>query len=151
MKSHLTRMLAIAAIGLFTVCASATPASAQNALQGAFKLPSDVRWQGTNLPAGDYTFSLKSAAVPARIVVEGPNGGAFIITAATSKRPSGEQSFLILERHGATRFVREMYLADLNLHLRYSAPRIPKDEQQLAQGPASTEQVLIATAKYTQK
>jgi hypothetical protein len=151
MKSHLTRMLVIAAIGLFTVCASATPASAQNAFQGAFTLPSEVRWQDANLPAGDYTFSLKSAAVPAQILVKGPNASAFILTAATDKRAAGEQSFLTVERRGGTRFVREMYLAALGLHLRYKAPRIPKDEQQLAQGPGTTEQVFIATNKYAHK
>jgi hypothetical protein len=144
MKSHLTRMLAIAAIGLFTVCASATPASAQAAFKGAFTLPSEVRWQGKNLPAGDYTFSLKSASLPAQLFVKGPKGGTFILTAATDDRAAGEQSFLTVERRGTTSFIREMYLAGLGLHLRYNAPRTPKDEQPLAQGPATTERVLIA-------
>jgi hypothetical protein len=151
MRSRLTRILVIVSIGLFTACASATPASAQNAFQGAFTLPTDVRWQGNDLPAGPYTFSLKSAAIPAHIVAKGPNGATFILTCATDERASGEQSFLILERHGVTRFVREIYLAGLNLHLRYSVPRIPKDERQIAQGPATTEQVLIATTKYIHK
>jgi hypothetical protein len=152
MKSPLTRMLAIAAIGIFTVCASATPASAQSAFKGAFTLPSEVRWQGKNLPAGDYTFSLKSATVPAQLLVEGPNGAAFILTSATDDRAAGEQSFLTIERHGSTRFIREMYLAAISLHLRYSAPRIPKDEQRLAQGPATNERVLIAANNtYTHK
>jgi hypothetical protein len=145
MKSYLTRMLAIAAIGLFTVCASATPASAQQAFKGAFTLPNDVRWQGKDLPAGDYTFSLKSVAVPAQLVVTGANGNSmFIITCATDDRIKGEQSFLTVERHGATSFIRELYLAGLAMELRYDAPRIPKNEQRLAQGPVTTERVLIA-------
>jgi hypothetical protein len=145
MKSHLTRMLAIAAIGLFTVCASATPASAQ-AFKGAFTLPTDVRWQGTNLPAGDYTFSLKSVALPAQLVVTGANGNSvFIITCATDDRIKGEQSFLTVERHGATSFIRELYLAGLAMDLRYGAPRMTKDEQRIAQGPVTTERVLIAS------
>jgi hypothetical protein len=151
MRSHLTRMLAIAAIGLFAVCVSATPASAQNAFKGAFTLPSEVRWQGTNLPAGDYTFTLKSTAVPAQLLLKGPNGSAFILTTTTDDRGAGDRSFLTVERQGVTRFVREVYLAGLNLHLCYQAPRIPKDEQQLAQGPATTEQVLISSTKYIHK
>ncbi len=151
MKSHLTRMLAIAAIGLFTVCASATPASAQSAFKGTFTLPSEVRWQGATLPAGDYTFSLKSAALPAQLLLQGPNGFAFIFTSVTDDRAAGQQSFLTVERRGATRFISEMYLAGMSLHLRYNAPKIPKDEQQLAQGPASTEQVLIAANKFVRK
>src|ERR1700682_824995 len=125
MKSHLTRMLAIAAIGLFTVCASATPASAQNAFKGAFTLPSDVRWQGTNLPAGHYTFSLKSVSLPAQLVVTGANGSVFIVTSATDDRANGEQSFLTVERHGATSFIREMYLAGIAMDLHYGVPRTP--------------------------
>jgi hypothetical protein len=151
MKSHLTRMLAIAAIGLFTVFASATPASAQVAFKGAFTLPSEVRWQGKNLPAGDYTFSMKSATVPNQLFVKGPNGGTFILTSATDDRAAGEQSFLTVERHGGTSFIREMYLAGLSLHLRYSAPRTPKNEQRLAQGPVTTERVLIAANTYSHK
>jgi hypothetical protein len=38
-------------------------------------------------------------------------------------------------------------LAELGLELRYQVPSIPKNERQLAQGPASTEHVLIAMAK----
>ncbi len=145
MKSYLTRMLAIAAIGLFTVCASATPASAQ-AFKGHFTLPSDVRWQGTNLPAGDYTFALKSASVPAQLTVTGANGNSvFIITSATNGRTAGEQSFLVVERNGATRFIRELYLAGIAMDLHYNAPRSLKDGQRIAQGPVTTERVLIAS------
>jgi len=152
MKSHLSRILAIAVIGALAACASATPASAQSAFQGAFTLPDDVRWQGKNLPAGDYTFSLKSAALPAQLVVHGSGGSCFIVTSVTDDRATGERSFLIVERHGVTSFIREMYLADLALHLRYEAPRIPKDEKQLVQGPATSEKVFIASNNsYTHK
>jgi hypothetical protein len=37
-----------------------------------------------------------------------------------------------------------MYLADLGVELRYQAPKTPKKDVELAQGPASVEQVLIA-------
>lgn len=145
MKSYMSRMLAIAAIGLFAVCASATPASAQGVFKGHFTLPSDVRWQGANLPAGEYTFSLKSASAPAQLTVTGANGNSvFIVTGATDGRMPGRESFLVIERKGASQFVSELYLAGITLDLRYGVPRTDKGEQQLAQGPVTTERVLIA-------
>lgn len=147
MKANFSRMLAIATLGFIAICASANPASAQSASKGTFTLPEDVRWGNASLPAGDYSFSLKSAGLPAQIILQGPNGGAFIMTSSTDKRDQGESSNLTIERRGGTRFVRTMYLADLGLELRYAAPSIPKHERELVQGPVSTEQVLIAMAK----
>jgi hypothetical protein len=147
MKSNFSRILAIATLGLIAVCASPNPASAQAAFKGSFTLPEDVRWGNASLPAGDYTFVLKSNSLPAQIVLQGPNGSVFIQTGATDKRNDGESSNMTIERRGNTRFVHDLYLADLGMHLRYSVPSLPKNERMLAQGPASTEQVLIAMAK----
>ena len=145
MKSNFSRILAIATLGLIAVCASASAASAQSIFKGKFTLPENVQWGNASLPAGDYTFSLKSASVPAQIFLQGPNGGAFIMTGSIDKRDEGESSNLTIERRGESHFVHTMYLADLGLELRYRVPSIPKNERQLAQGPASIEKVLIAT------
>jgi hypothetical protein len=147
MKSSFSRILAITAIALIAVCVSATSASAQSAFKGSFTLPNDVRWANVGMPAGDYTFSLKSEGLPAQISVQGPNGSAFVLTSVTDKRHSGESSIMTIERRGNSRFVSDLYLADLGVHLRYSVPSLPENERMLAQGPASTEQVLIAMAK----
>jgi hypothetical protein len=147
MKSNFSRILAVTAIALIALCATATPASAQNAFKGTFTLPDDVRWASATMPAGDYSFVLKSAATPAVIRVDGPNGSAFILPVEADRKDSGDSSRLTIERRGATRFVSEIYLADLGLHLHYSAPSLPKSERLLAQGPVSTEQVLMAMAK----
>jgi hypothetical protein len=147
MKSNISRILAIAAIALVTICASATPASAQAAYRGTFTMPNDVRWAGAALPAGDYRFDLASVGLPARITLWGPNGGAFVTTASTDQKNEGDVSVITIQRRGGMRFVSDIYLAELGLHLHYKAPSIPKSEQELAQGPASTEQVLIAMAK----
>ncbi len=147
MKINFNRILAITAIALIGLCASAAPASAQNAFKGSFTLPDDVRWANASLPAGDYTFVLKSSSLPAQIVLQGPNGSVIIMTSATDQRNDGDSSNLTIERRGASRFVRDIYLADLGVHLRYSMPSLPKEQRELAQGPASTEQVLIAMAK----
>ena len=147
MKANFSRILAIATLGFIAICASASAASAQSVFKGKFTLPEDVQWGNASLPAGDYTFSLKSASVPAQIILQGPNGGAFIMTGSIDKRDEGESSNLTIERRGGSHFVSTMYLADLGLELRYRVPSIPKNERQLAQGPASIEKVLIATGK----
>jgi len=142
MKNNLSRILTIVAIGLIAVCASPAPAAAQDAYKGRFTLPNDVRWSQNLLPAGDYTFSLKSAGLPAQIVIHGPNGFAMVLTSATSKKESDASSSITVERRGGLRVVSDLYLAELGLDLRYAAPKLPHNE--IAQGPRTTEQVFIA-------
>jgi hypothetical protein len=144
MKTNFTRIVAIATFGLIAICASASSASAQNAFQGKFTLPNDVRWANASLPAGDYTFSLNSTTMAGRVFLQGPNGGAFIITSVIDNRNGGDSSKLTIEHRGGISFVRSMYLADLGVELTYSAPKTPKQDVELAKGPVSTEQVLIA-------
>ena len=144
MKTNLTRIVAIATIGLIAICASASSASAQNAFQGKFTLPNDVRWANASLPAGDYTFSLNSPTMAGWIVLNGPNGGVFILTSVIDKRNEGDSSKLTIEHRGGTSFVRSMYLAQLGVELTYGAPKTPKQDVEIAQGPASVEQILIA-------
>jgi hypothetical protein len=141
MKTKFTHIIAIATFGLIAICASA---SAQNVFQGKFTLPNDVRWANATLPAGDYTFSLSSTTMSGRVFLQGPNGGAFILTSATDQRNEGDSSKLTIEHRGGISFIRSMYLADLGVELTYRAPGLPKKDVELAQGPASIQQVLIA-------
>jgi hypothetical protein len=148
MKSLQTRILAIAGLGLFAICASAGQAGAQNAAKGSFTLTHEIRWQNATLPAGDYTFSIASSSGMTPMVVKGPNGSVFELGTVISNRHSDRASVLILEQRGNAFFVREMDLnGEIGLQLRYGVPKAPKGESELAQGPASTEQVLIAMAK----
>jgi hypothetical protein len=142
MKSNRIRIFTVAVLGLFAVCASAKPAAAQ-AFKGSFTLPTDVRWQNAVLPAGDYTFSMESAALPSTIVIRGKNRSAVVMTVGLSGKPMETPSRLSIERRGQTRFVRELYLAEIHLHLFYSVPK-SEDSEFLAQGPATTEQILLA-------
>ena len=79
-----------------------------------------------------------------RVYLQGPNGGTFILTSVTGKRNEGGSSKLTIEHRGGISFVRSMYLADLGVELTYRAPGLPKKDVEMAQGPASIEQVLIA-------
>jgi len=146
MKSNFTRILAIAALGLIAVGASANTASAQDAFKGSFTLTSDVRWGQASLPAGDYTFTLQSSAMPARIVVRGANGSQFVITSSMDvKSIDAPSNLTVVRRNGESR-INRLYLADLHLVLNYQERSKSKDKE-LAMGPVSTEQVLIASAK----
>jgi hypothetical protein len=143
MKSTRNRILAIAALGLAAICANSNPALAQSSSAwGRFTLPYEVNWKGSVLPAGDYTFTY--SAMSAVVSVRGSHGGTFILPTAVDKKQTGEKSSLTIEGRGSTRFVREMYLADLGLHIRYAVPKIPKNEKELAQGPATTEHVFVS-------
>jgi hypothetical protein len=142
MKSNGIRIFACAVLGLFAVCISARPAAAQ-AFQGSFTLPEEVRWQSAVLPAGDYTFTMASTAFPTRIVIRGKNQAAIVMTVGLSGKPMEAPSHLKIERRGEARSVRELYLADINLHLRYFVPK-PENSELLAQDFATTEQILVA-------
>jgi hypothetical protein len=79
------------------------------------------------------------------MLVRGPKGASFQLAAVVSHNHSDRPSVLILERLGTTFFVREMDLNEAGLQIRYTVPKSPKIE--LAQGPSSTQQVLIAMVK----
>lgn len=56
-----------------------------------------------------------------------------------------DRSVLTIEHHGGTSVVRELYLASVALRFKYAVAKAQKD-QELAQGPVTTEQVLVAMA-----
>lgn len=140
MNSLRNRMLAIATVALAAICASAVPASAQAAFQGSFTLNKEVRWQNATLPAGDYSFTMNSASLPAIVTLNGPNGYQ-IVTALVVDRRESDESSLIVEHRGKDSFVRELYLAEIGVRIGYHVPKAPKDKE-LAQ--VSTERVLVA-------
>jgi len=142
MTSLRNRMLVIASFALAAIFASATPAAAQQAFKGSFTLTHEVRWQKATLPAGDYTFEIKSVSVPSLITLKGPNGSSFIPALVANDRVS-EQSMLVIETHGSISAVTELRLSSIGRTLRYAAPKAPKDVE-LAQGPVTREQVLVA-------
>lgn len=144
MTSLRNRMLAFATVALAAFCATAIPAAAQPAFKGSFTLSREVRWQNVTLPAGEYTFRMKSASAPSLIVVKGPQGGATYVSALVADRAEeGTQSVMTIEHRGSNAIVRELYLAPLGIRLRYHVPKAPK-EVQLAKGPVTIEHVLVA-------
>jgi len=142
MKSLRNRMLVIASFALAAVGASAIPAAAQDVCKGSFTLPHEVRWQNATLPAGDYTFEMKSLANPSLIVLKGPKGYSFV-SAVVADQKASAQSMLIIESRGNTSTVTELRLSDIGRSLRYAVPKARK-EVEVAQVPATREQILVA-------
>jgi hypothetical protein len=135
-------MLVVASVALAAIFANATPATAQKAFKGSFTLTHEVRWQNATLPAGDYTFEMKSISGPSLITLKGPNGSRFIPALVMSEKIS-EQSMLVIETRGSISAVTELRLSGIGRSLRYAAPKAPKDVE-LAQGPVTREQLLVA-------
>ena len=63
MKKHITHIVAIAVLGLVTFFAIPNRVQAAPVFKGQFTLTSDVVWNGTELPAGKYDFTLDSRAM----------------------------------------------------------------------------------------
>src|SRR3984893_18918365 len=110
MKSFQNRILAIAGVGLFAICASAIPSAAQSVCGGNFTLSHEVRWQGATLPAGEYTFSMKSVETPSRITLHGPNGVAFISALVADRDNISDRSIMTIVDRGGKSMGRELYL-----------------------------------------
>jgi hypothetical protein len=145
MKKQITHFVAIAVLALVTFFAIPNRVQATPAFKGQFTLTSDVLWNGTELPAGNYEFTLDSTAMPAKILLHGPNGYMFVLTSATSTKEQGETSIMTVERRNGTRFISSLYLADLGIDLRYRAPKL--NEKVIAQGPVTVEHIAIAYGK----
>jgi hypothetical protein len=144
MKTNRIRTLVMATLGLFAAAALAGPAAAQSACKGNFKLSNDIRWNGNVLPAGEYSFVLESATVPALIVLRGPKGSQILMSVGQTRSKDGKQSFMAIERRHGSGYVRELYLAPIGVHFFYNVPKAPKEEL-LAQETPTTERVLIST------
>lgn len=147
MKLQWNRTARIAAFAALALAVATIPASAQSASAGRFSLTHEVQWQGAKLEPGDYTFNLESTAAPSTVIVRGPNGAIFEMAKVANRENSTQPSALNLERIGGVSYVRSLFLSDLGITLVYSAPRMQRDDKVIAQGPAQSEQILVALAR----
>lgn len=146
MKSA-TRILALLTFVFTLICASAVPASAQGICRGTFTLAHEVQWQFVTLPAGVYSFELGAARTRTMIRLEGPHGSQFI-NALVADDQAGKQSKLVIERRNGSdeSVVRELYLAEAGVRLRYAGPKAPKDVELVSK--ATREEVLVALTSH---
>jgi|HubBroStandDraft_6_1064221.scaffolds.fasta_scaffold00135_2 hypothetical protein len=150
MKSNRSYFIALASLSFLALASFCSPVKAQTAAyQGSFRLPYEVTWQNSQMPAGEYTFTMESKAFPSRVVVQGPNGTIFVSAIGLSDEHSSDNSELSVETRDGKHYVRDLYLAELDLHFRYSVPKM-KDlsrEVLLAQGPSNTDHLAVLKAR----
>lgn len=146
MKSSRRYLTTLASLAFLALAGFSNPVKAQStAYEGRFTLPYEVTWQDAQMPAGNYTFIMNSKAYPARMVVRGPNGAIFVSATGLSADHSSDNSELLIENRDGRRFVRELYLADYDLHFRYFVPKMKNLHREvlLAQGPSTTDRLAV--------
>ena len=143
MKNLRVRFAAIFAVALIALGIGTSQAIAQSSAQGSFTLPFEVRWNNIALPAGDYTFDMKSTAINSPMVLDGPNGRIFIRGMVVEDERSGQGSTLRVDRIGGEHFVKDLYLAPSGKRISYWEPKLPKAEL-LAKGAASTDVIHVS-------
>jgi hypothetical protein len=111
-----------------------------SAFNGTFRLAEPVSWQGRMLPAGEYSFCVSSADLPAQLIVRGPKVTVVILASGRSDSFPARGSVLIIESHGNMRYVRELSLNNPRIAFVYWVPSVPKNER--------THQVLTTNTEF---
>lgn len=91
--------------------------------KGTCNLPFETRWGTAILPPGEYTISVHSTSLPARVTVRGKNGSIFVNAQSLSQRNgSSDRSFLQVSkwRRGV---VRSLYVSELGMAFNYATPK----------------------------
>jgi len=118
-------MLAMLLIGI------ANAAHAQMA-SGGFTLANETHWGKYDLPAGEYTFSLSSASVPASVTVRDNSGTvvALIPAQTLSCIASSDGSRLLVTHKGADTVVTSLQVGEIGLVLNYGETGTTQETQQ---------------------
>jgi hypothetical protein len=109
--------LAVLALGTL-----ATSGKAQNAYQGKFTLPFETHWGGATLPAGDYTFALRSTSTPYTLYIQGSQGNAIIMATATDDRAVAKHAQLNLVEIADVQTVQTFDAPELGVTFVYLTP-----------------------------
>lgn len=146
MKANRNYFKVLASVAVLGLAAFASPVKAQSATcEGSFTLPYEVTWQAAQIPAGEYTFTLKSKGFPARMVVHGPNGNIFVSAIGMTGASQDSNSQLLVETRDGKRYIGELNVAGCELHVRYFVPKVKNLSRDvlLAQGPNTTDHVPV--------
>jgi len=102
------------------LCLSAGLGKAQNAYQGKFTLPFEVRWENAVLPAGNYTIRMPSATAPYTMFVRGEDKSVIILAVGGNERTISDNSELTLTKVGDSYVVRSLKAGQIGLDINYS-------------------------------
>ncbi len=143
----LRRSLTLAALA---ACLFGGVAGAQHGpaiYKGKFTLPFETRWGRVVLPAGDYTFTVDSASLPATVIVRSAGeskAAPMIMAQAVSQHTGSGQSALIVVRHsGSGGVVHGLQLAELGVDFEYA---MPQGTQLVAEAPQLFQRIGISAA-----
>ena len=152
MKTNRSSWMKGLVLALLAAALSPGLVNAADSAQGKFTLPMAVQWGKAELPAGDYTFTLASAGLPAMVTVRSEtkgSTGAMVFAHAYNPASSSDGSSLTIGRSGDRGFISSMHLAELGITFYYAPPK--QDRELLAQGPELIQRVAISTGIATGK
>lgn len=122
MKS-LRNLAFTAVLSMGALAAVPGSASAQTA-RGVFKLPHEVTWQGANVPAGEYQFSLDAKGPSQLMTVHQIDGhrASFMLLVNNTASAAGNIDRLILVSREGKKYVQSMELPEYGLIMRFTVP-----------------------------
>jgi hypothetical protein len=91
--------------------------------KGTVRLPFETRWGTAILPPGEYTLSVHSTSLPARVTVRGKNGSVFITAQSLALRGDSDRSSFLLISKWRRGVVRSLYVSELGMAFNYAAPK----------------------------
>ena len=133
-------LLHLAMGSLLAICFNSGLASAQT-LTGKFTLPFEAHWGQTNLPAGDYSFTLDQAGRGGKVqIFHGAESVAYLVNRSFDAASSGKMSLVVVRRSDGN-YVQDLNLPEIGVIFHY-APQIDRGsaarEKEIARIPVTT-------------
>jgi hypothetical protein len=121
--ARLVKSVSKLGIAALVLCALATSGKAQQSIyQGKFTLPVETHWGTATLPAGDYTFTVASAASEYRLFIRGQRSN-FIIPTVVADNATPQHAQLNLVDIGDKYTVETFDAPQLGLTFTYWTPK----------------------------
>ena len=121
-RARFLKLLRKAGVIALFLAGLATGGNAHSAYQGKFTLPFETHWGGTTLPAGDYTFALRSASYPYKLYIQGQAITAIIMAVGFDEKvASGHVQLNLLDIAGA-QIVQTFEAPELGLTFHFATP-----------------------------
>jgi hypothetical protein len=140
--ARLVKSISKVGIAALVLGALATSGKAQQSIyQGKFTLPVETHWGSATLPAGDYTFTVASAAAEYRLFIHGQRSN-FIIPTVTADDATPQHAQLNLVEIADKYSVQTFDAPELGLTFTYWTPkqkRMPNVAHQKAAPQATPE------------
>ena len=121
--AQVVKSISKVAIAALVLSAVATGGKAQQSIyQGKFTLPVETHWGSATLPAGEYTFTVGSAAAQYRLYIHGERSN-FIIPTVTAENSAPQNAQLNLVDVADKQTVETFDAPQLGLTFSYWTPK----------------------------